>query len=197
MTIRLLSDIKSEECDLYFAREMKERSKSHLERCYQCVACSSGCPVAYVMDCAPHQLIRMAQLGLKDRVLDSTTYWLCASCETCATRCPNEIEIVRFMDVLREIALKEGRTRQTPLPLFHDTFLGGIRSYGKTFELGLIMRYMLKSGEIFNLKEMLAYIPLGISMFLKGKLAMLPDKIKGVAEVKRLFGQAEKENGPE
>ena len=195
MTLRLVSDTKREERDFSFAREVKEKSQSHLERCYQCVACSSGCPVAYVMDYAPHQIIRMAQLGLKDKVLDSTTYWLCASCETCATRCPNEIEIVRFMDILREIALKEGRTGQTPLPLFHDTFLGGIRSYGKTFEMGLILRYMLKSGEVFNLKEMLAYIPLGINMFLKGKLAMLPDKIKGAADVKRLFRAAEKENG--
>jgi heterodisulfide reductase subunit C len=195
MTLRLVSDKGREECDLSFAREVKEKSQSHLERCYQCVACSSGCPVAYVMDYAPHQIIRMTQLGLKDRVLDSTTYWLCASCETCATRCPNEIDIVRFMDTLREIALKEGRTQQTPLPLFHDTFLGGIKSYGKTFELGLILRYMIKSGEIFNLKEMLAYIPLGIKMFLKGKLAILPDKIKGAADVRQLFRLAEKDNG--
>ena len=147
------------------------------------------------MDYAPHQIIRMTQLGLKDRVLNSTAYWLCASCETCATRCPNEIDIVKFMDTLREIALREGRTQQTPLPLFHDTFLGGIRSYGKTFELGLILQYMLKSGEIFNLKEMLAYIPLGINMFLKGKMALLPEKIKGVANVKRVFRSAGKENG--
>jgi heterodisulfide reductase subunit C len=195
MTLHLVSDKGREECDLSFAREVKEKSQSHLERCYQCVACSSGCPVAYVMDYAPHQIIRMTQLGLKDRVLDSTTYWLCASCETCATRCPNEIDIVRFMDTLREIALKEGRTQQTPLPLFHNTFLGGIKSYGKTFELGLILLYMIKSGEIFNLKEMLAYIPLGIKMFLKGKLAILPDKIKGAADVRQLFRLAEKDNG--
>ncbi len=195
MTLRLVSDKGREECDLSFAREVKEKSQSHLERCYQCVACSSGCPVAYVMEYAPHQIIRMTQLGLKDRVLDSNTYWICASCETCAARCPNEIDIVKFMDTLREIALREGRTRQTTLPLFHNIFLGGIKSYGKIHEIGLILSYMLKSGEIFNLKEMLAYIPLGIKMFLKGKLAILPDKIKGVADVKRLFRLAGKEDG--
>jgi heterodisulfide reductase subunit C len=99
------------------------------------------------------------------------------------------------MDTLREIAIKEGRTEQTTLPLFHDTFLGGVRSYGKTFEIGLILNYMLKSREIFNLKEMLAYIPIGLNMVLKGKLAFIPDKIKGAADVKRLFGSAGKENG--
>ena len=145
------------------------------------------------MDYKPHQLIMMAQLGLKDRVLGSNTYWLCASCETCATRCPNEIEIVRFMDVLREIGLKEGRTGETTLPLFHATFLGGIRRHGRVHELGLIIRYMIKSGEIFKLKDVFAYMILGVKMFLKGKIAILPDKIKGTAEVKRLFGQGEKE----
>ncbi len=194
MTLRLISDKGREECDLSFAHEVRERSQSHLERCYQCVACSSGCPVAYVMDYAPHQIIRMTQMGLKDKVLNSTAYWLCASCETCAARCPNEIDIVKFMDTLREIAIREGRVKQTPLPLFHNTFLGGVRSFGKTFEIGLILTYMLKSREIFNLKEMLAYIPIGINMVLKGKLAFIPDKIKGAADMKRVFGSAGKEN---
>jgi len=53
---------------------------------------------------------------------------------------------------------------------------------------------MLKSREILNIKEMLAYIPLGISMFIKGKLALVPDTIKGTAQIKRIFGSAEKGN---
>jgi heterodisulfide reductase subunit C len=197
MTLRLVTDKSKEESDLSFAREVREKSKSHLERCYQCIACSSGCPVAYVMDYPPHQIIRMTQLGMKDQVLNSKAYWLCASCETCATRCPNEIDIVKFMDTLREIAISEGRTEQTPLPLFHNTFLGGIKSNGKIHEIGLILGYMIKSREIFNLKEMLAYIPLGLNMFLKGKIAILPDRIKGAAEVRRAFRPKGKESGAE
>lgn len=194
MTIRLTSEKGKEECDLSFAHEVKEKSQSHLERCYQCVACSSGCPVAFAMDYAPHQIIRMTQLGLKDRVLDSSTIWLCASCETCATRCPNDINIVQLMDTLRSISLKEGRTQQTNLPLFHNTFLNGIKSNGKIYELGLILRYMLTSGDIFKFKKLFKDMILGAKMFLKGKLAILPDKIKGVAEVKRIFQLTEKGN---
>ena len=193
MTIRLATVKGKESCDLSFAREVKERSQAHLERCYQCVACSSGCPVAYAMDYAPHQILRMAQLGLKDRVLDSTTIWLCASCETCATRCPNDIEIVQVMDTLRAIALREGRTQQTKLPLFHRTFLAGIKSNGKIHELMLILLYTLKSGDIFKFKKLLKDMVLGANMFLRGKLAILPDKIKGVAEVRRIFQLTERE----
>ena len=187
MTIRLASREGKESCDLSFAQEVKEKSQAHLERCYQCLACSSGCPVAYAMDYAPNQLIRMVQLGLKDRVLNSSTIWLCASCETCATRCPNDIEIVRVMDILREIALREGRTQTTKLPLFHSTFLSGIKSLGKVHELSLILFYMLKSGDIFKFKDLFNYMILGLKMFLKGKLVIPPSRIKGVGEVKRIF----------
>ena len=187
MTIRLASEKGKETGDRAFAKEVEEKSQAHLERCYQCVACSSGCPVAFAMDYAPHQILRMTQLGLKDRVLNSTTIWLCASCETCATRCPNDIEIVQVMDTLRHLALAEGRTEQTKLPLFHNTFLSGIKSNGKIHELMLIMRYMLSSGDIFNIKDLLDNMILGAKMFLKGRLAILPDRIKGVGEVKRIF----------
>ena len=194
MTIRFVSQTGKESCELAFAQEVKEKSQAHLERCYQCLACSSGCPVAYAMDYTPNQIIRMAQLGLKDRVLDSSTIWLCASCETCATRCPNDIDIVRVMDILREIALREGRTKETKLPLFHSTFLDGIKSQGKIHELSLILRYTLTSGDIFKFKKLFSDMILGLKMFLKGKLAIRPSKIKGVDEVKRIFRLTEKEN---
>ena len=187
MTIRLVSQKGRESCDLSFAREIKEKSQAHLDRCYQCLACSSGCPVAYAMDYTPNQIIRMVQLGLKDRVLNSSTIWLCASCETCATRCPNDIEIVRVMDILREIALREGRTQTTKLPLFHSTFLDGIKSKGRVHELTLILCYMLTSGDIFKFNKLLKDMILGLKMFLRGKLVILPGKIKGVVEVKRIF----------
>ncbi|MFC1847314.1 4Fe-4S dicluster domain-containing protein [Chloroflexota bacterium] len=194
MTISLSGEKGKEICDLSFAREVKEKSQAHFERCYQCVACSSGCPVAYAMDYAPHQIIRMAQLGLKDRVLNSTTIWLCASCETCATRCPNDINIVQFMDTLRNMTLREGRTKQTNLPLFHATFLDGIKSNGKIHELMLIVRYMLASGDIFKFKKLFKDAILGLKMFLRGRLAILPDRIKGVGEVKRIFQLTKEEN---
>jgi heterodisulfide reductase subunit C len=189
MSIRLATQQGTESGDPAFAREVLGTSQGHLERCYQCQACSSGCPVAFAFDYAPHQLLRMVQLGLKDRVLDSATIWLCASCETCATRCPNDIEIVRVMDTLRSISLREGRTGQTKLPLFHDTFLSGIRSHGKIHELSLILRYTISSGDILKVKKLSKDALMGAKMFAKGKLVPLPATIKGLAQIKRIFQQ--------
>jgi len=139
------------------------------------------------MDYPPHQLLRMAQLGLKDRVLNSSTIWLCASCETCATRCPNDIDIVRVMDVLRERAIREGRTKNTNIPRFHSIFLECIRITGRVHELTLILRYMLTSGDIFKFGKLIGDMILGLKMFLKGKLAIRPSTIKGWQEINRIF----------
>jgi heterodisulfide reductase subunit C len=193
MTIHFTSQNSKEKCDLSFAQEVKDKSQSHLERCYQCMACSSGCPVAFAMDYAPHQIIRMAQLGLKEHVLNSSAIWICASCETCATRCPNDIQIVHVMDALRNMALKEGRTRQTKLPLFHSTFLDSINSYGKVHELSLILYYTVFSGDIVKFKKLFKDAILGLKMFRRGKLAILPAKIKPMVEVKRIFQLTKKE----
>lgn len=195
MTVSLATQKGRETADPAFAREVMEKSGAHLERCYQCVACSSGCPFAFAFDYAPHQLLRMVQLGLKDRVLDSTTVWLCASCETCATRCPNDIQIVHVMDTLRERSLSEGRTGQTRLPLFHRIFLSGIRSNGKIHELSLILRYTLASGDLRKVKKLSRDALMGARMFAKGKLVVLPDRIKGMTQIRRIFQETEKGNG--
>ncbi len=188
MTIQLITDKGTEKSNPTFYKEVMERSKAHLEKCYQCIACSSGCPGAYQMDYPPHQLLRMVQLGMKDQVLNSNTFWICLSCETCATRCPNDIEIVLVMDTLREMALAESRKGTTKLPVFHNTFLGMVKSFGKVYEIGLILMFMIKSGNIFKLKDLITRdAPLGIKMFMRGKLAILPSRIQGKAQIKRIF----------
>ncbi|MDP2920406.1 MAG: 4Fe-4S dicluster domain-containing protein [Dehalococcoidia bacterium] len=190
MTVQLVTDKGKETCDFSFTREIREKSGAHLERCYQCNACSSGCPSAYQMDYPPHQLLRMVQLGLKDRVLNSNTFWICLSCETCATRCPNDIEIVLVMDALREAALKESRQSTTRLPLFHSTFLGQVKLFGRVYELGLIGLYTVFSGNILKLKSLMHDAMLGVKMFTRGKLSLFPPRVKGKAEIKRMFEAA-------
>jgi len=187
MTISLASRKGKETCDLSFAQEVKEESHANLERCYQCLACSSGCPVAFAMDYPPNQILRMVQLGLKDRVITSSTIWLCASCETCATRCPNDIEIVKVMDILREIAVRERRAKESHIPEFHSIFLDIIKITGRIHELTLILWYMLKSGDIFKFRKLVKDMILGVKMFLKGKLAIRPSTIKRWREIDRIF----------
>ncbi|MGC8811840.1 MAG: 4Fe-4S dicluster domain-containing protein, partial [bacterium] len=88
--------------------EMWEEKRWRVQECYQCQKCSAGCPLALEMDIKPHQIIHLLALGQKERALASRTIWICASCYTCSTRCPNDIDIAGVMDWLRQTAMKEG-----------------------------------------------------------------------------------------
>ena len=77
--------------------------------CFQCGTCTSDCPVARFSGAyRPRQIIRMTQLGLKKRVLESESLWLCASCFTCTDRCPQDVKVADIIRVLKNLAVKEG-----------------------------------------------------------------------------------------
>ncbi len=151
-------------------------------RCYQCRKCTNGCPLASEMDLKPNQVMRAVQLGLQQEVLGSRTIWICAACQTCTTRCPNDIDIAHTMDVLRQLCVRLGVTPAEPnVVRFHRLFLDSVRRHGRVFELGMIARYKLASGQLTT------DMKLGWELFRRGKLKFLPDRITGTDEVRQIF----------
>ncbi len=90
-----------------FVDKVQELSGQNLLACYQCGKCSAGCPAVSDMDILPNQIIRFAQLGLKDELLASRAIWICASCMTCNSRCPKGINIAEVIEALRQILLRK------------------------------------------------------------------------------------------
>jgi heterodisulfide reductase subunit C len=168
--------------DAAFLKEVEERCGQPISPCFHCFKCSSGCPVTFAMDHLPNKVVRMVQMGLRAEVLQSSTIWLCASCETCSTRCPNDVDIAHLMDVLREIALESGVKPAEPrVPLFHQSFLESVQAGGRVHELGMLMRYKQRTGELFK------DAGLGWEMFKRGKLKLLPSKVRDRGKVKEIF----------
>ncbi len=168
--------------DSSFLEDVKRRSGEDLNLCYQCLKCTAGCPTAPYMDIKPNNIIRMIQMGMKKEVLGSSAIWLCVSCETCGTRCPNEIDIGVLMDTLREMALKEGiEPREKNIYLLHETFIKSIERLGRVHEATMLMEYKLRS------KDILTDLGSGLVLFLKGKIPILPSLIKGRREIKDIF----------
>ncbi|MBI4768386.1 MAG: 4Fe-4S dicluster domain-containing protein [Deltaproteobacteria bacterium] len=167
--------------DTVFARQAAADWQVDLFACYQCGKCSNGCPVTFAMDILPHQLIRMLQLGLTEEVLGSKTIWVCSSCETCYTRCPNEIEIPKLMDNLKEEVLKKSRKpSQEAIARFHKAFLNNVKMFGRINETLLMGVYQIKSSwsdlkkSQFDFSGLLKNAGLGLSMLKRGRLSLFP-----------------------
>ncbi|MFQ6014690.1 MAG: 4Fe-4S dicluster domain-containing protein [Anaerolineae bacterium] len=153
-----------------------------IQKCYQCIKCAAGCPIAEAMDYLPNQIIRMIQLGLKEDVLTSSTIWLCASCETCAVRCPMQLDLARVMDSLREIAIKEDvSVPEKNIAIFHREFLSSVRNRGRVHEFSQLVGYKMKAKELFS------DIGLGMRLLAKGRLALKPSRVDRVDQVQALF----------
>ncbi len=105
-----MAPIKAHEFDPRFKYELsKMHGGEKLKQCFQCGTCTSDCPIARFSDSyRPRQIIRMAQLGLKDRVLNSDTLWLCAACFTCTDRCPQDVEVASIIRILKNAAVERG-----------------------------------------------------------------------------------------
>lgn len=179
--------IKPEAGNQKFLKKL-ETMKIDVHACYQCGRCSSGCPISDFFDLKVMEVVRLAAYGMEDILLKSNTIWLCAACETCATRCPNDIEIASLMDVLRSLALKKGITPAQPrIPLFHQSMLDSINRWGRAYEVGMLASYKIRSGDLMS------DMKLGLDMFRKGRLKVFPHSIKDKTEIKKIFSGKGKE----
>lgn len=160
----------------------------NVAKCYQCGKCSAGCPLAVDMDLTSSSVLRLLQYNTEatdEEVLRSKAIWLCLSCEMCLSRCPNQVDIPKMMDFLRQEAIRLRLTHPASRNIlrFHRSFLDLVRETGRSFEMGLVVDYKLRSKRLF---DDLALAP---RMFLKGKLRLLPEVIKQRKEMLRLFKQ--------
>jgi heterodisulfide reductase subunit C len=161
--------------------------------CYQCKKCSSGCPLTFAMDFYPDQVIRLALLGQEAQVLGCRTIWVCSACETCTTRCPNNIDIAGVMDWLKEEAIRQGYASPQPqVTLFHQSFLDAVRrGGGRLSEPLLLGLYQWRSGgTLAKLMSGALIEDLRMAWKLARRRRLVlrwPRRIKGAREIKDFF----------
>lgn len=122
--------IKMEDIDPNFKFEIANTLEGKtLLYCYQCGTCSSGCQSACA-DLFPHQIIRMALLGLRKEVLQSKSIWICTTCYDCIERCPQGVEVAKVLFAIKNIAVD-----QKILPKGLKLFAKNVFELGRAMEI--------------------------------------------------------------
>ena len=81
--------------------DLKDYGAVGAEICFNCGTCTAMCPLTDDEHPFPRNMIRLAQLGLEDRLLESTDPWLCYYCGDCTQSCPRQAEPGETMMALR------------------------------------------------------------------------------------------------
>ena len=90
------------------------------------------------------------------------------------------------MESLRWLAAAEkGKPAEKDIAIFHRVFLGVTKRFGRVHELGLAASYNLLS------KHPFANITLVPGMFSRGKIAVMPPRVKGASELRKIFDKVQ------
>ena len=95
--------------------------------------------------------MRLVAGGRAERAAADESIWLCLTCETCSARCPNDCDPAGVIDTLRELALEAGLAEAPRrIAAFHRAFLAQIEANGRLHEMGLVMDYKLRTGDLMK-----------------------------------------------
>lgn len=155
-----------------------------VQACMQCGTCSGSCASAFAMDLTPRQLWRLAQLGEKDAIFESKTFYLCSACYYCTLRCPRGLPLTETMAALKRLAATEGIARYKQSVNFYRTFMDTVRRYGRVREMEFMNRYFFS---MMNPFFPLQFVPLGIKLMTKRKIPLEVPRLFGEGRFDRLF----------
>lgn len=174
------------EIDSQLAQRIRDEIGQNVYLCYQCVKCTSGCPVGEYFDWQPNQVMRALQLGQEDIALRSQTPWLCSCCQTCTTRCPQGLDVASIMEFLTRLSLARGiKPPVYEVDTFNKAFMRELRLWGRSYELGLMAEMKLRT---LRTRPITADLDLGVRVIRKNKLPFLPNPARPPRRAKPIPG---------
>jgi len=158
-----------------------------ITRCLQCGTCTGSCPVSYAMDISPRMVIALFRAGETAEILRSRTIWICASCYMCTTRCPQAIKITDLLYALKRTAMDAGiYPEKFPVYLLSQNFVRIVNRFGRNHEMLLLILYHLRRKPL----DLLRMLPLGLALYRKGRVSLVPSKIRGIESIRTILEAA-------
>jgi len=156
-----------------------------IKECIQCGTCSASCPTSYAMDYTPREVIAALRAGMLDRVLKSNTIWLCASCYYCTVRCPSGVKLTDIMYELKRLATEFNFVeKRAKAPVVSKLFVDLVDKNGRISEVMLVGKFMLKTDPF----AVFGMMPRAWKLFRRGRMPIVPHRIKGVKELEKSAG---------
>jgi heterodisulfide reductase subunit C2 len=185
--------------------EVMDRSGQNLLACYQCRRCAAGCPVGDQTGMTPDRLIRTIVCGDRESALNNLLVWKCVACYACGSRCPNNIQTARINEALKEMGKEDHIEPLLPaVAAFHDNFMRSASHFGRINEIEFMGLYELQNTkrEIKKgggWKALAGAVKrntgLAVSMMRKKRLHLGLNRIRNLAEIKRLYRKAGRGHG--
>jgi heterodisulfide reductase subunit C len=159
-----------------------------IKKCIQCGSCTGSCPVSYTMDITPREVIALFRSGDIEAILASRTIWICASCYGCTVRCPQGVKVTDVLYALKRLAIENKiYPKRFPVYALSKSFVYLTNQFGRSYEPGLIVLYFIRT----NPFKLLGMIPLFLKLIAKGRIGMLPKRIKRHSNFSRILDEAE------
>jgi heterodisulfide reductase subunit C len=174
--------------DTVLAGTIRRGAGINAYKCYQCKRCTAGCPVAGFAGLHPAQIVRAVQLGDLESIMADRFIWLCTGCQTCSTRCPQEIDVAGIMDELRMLAFEHDLVRRdAPFASILRYNADSFKRWGRMYELELLAR-----DKIMRPSSMTDDLMLGVKMVMKGKIGFVPSRGGDRVQMKRMVAAADR-----
>lgn len=178
--------------DAFWAQVKHIPRGDKINDCIQCGTCTGACPVSYMMDVTPRQIVALFRAGHLQEILESRSIWICASCYSCRVNCPQGILVTDMMYALKRLAIeKKIYPKSFPVYALSEAFINNVYQYGRNFEMGLAIRYFLKADPA----KLMANAAFGLDMMKRGRIAITPTKIKKVDQVRAIIDKARELEG--
>jgi succinate dehydrogenase / fumarate reductase iron-sulfur subunit len=170
----------------------------NVDACILCGACVSACNS---LDVSPgflgpaalakaYRFVADPREGERRERLEYLTQehgiWDCVRCNFCVEVCPKDVQPMEAIIRLRREAIRAGLTDH-PGATHVTAFMDIVRREGRLNEARMPLAMVWP-----NLFRLLKILPLGLKMFVKGKVpAFFHRPIKGIREIRRLFALRE------
>ena len=159
--------------------------------CLQCGSCGGSCPNGADMQYTPRTLFAMINANRKEEVLSANTMWCCVSCYFCTVRCPQNIPITEVMYALKRMSIAAGKAKESDAPALAKTFTNLVERYGRAYEVGIALFYLGLNKPFSALKAG----PMGLSMFVRGRMAIFPQRIRQIEQLQAIIRKAREIGG--